>query len=274
MKQDLTPILNKSTFLLLKVFLRMQEIGIELMRTSEISAVLLELGMQKDDDIQIILNNIKESVNKKGISEMINSLQLLSYFPEEKKQSELLINIILANRNIDGGIGRFISDRSRIPVCWRLLECLCLHKWLYDSNINELITWMQKEWIKDSQIQKGGLSYKCSGILIANSYYPKFDKEFISDTLDWLINDQNEDGGWGPRKDSPSGSIPSDTALALRALSNYKAKKIEVAIEKGLKWLLKNRLNNGFWKEHPAEKPLIDISIFLNKYLKNETKFH
>jgi len=264
--------LDLSIILLTKVFLKMREVNIELMRVSEVVAVLLELGLKKDKEIYNIFNEAIKPKNKTNLSEMIYCLEFLSYFPEAKEVINDTIKFLFNHINKDGGLGRFVGDRSRIPVSWRALESLYLNNLAYDKNIEKIVIWMQKEWIRDTQ--RGGLSYKCSGILLANSYYPYFNKDFISKSLKWLLNDQNEDGGWGPRKGSPVGSVPSDTALALRALSNYGGGEVEKAIRKGIEWLMENKLESGFWKEHPVEKPLIHVSLFLNKNLQNGTKFH
>lgn len=272
MINKLQSLLDMSTILLTKVFLKMREVNIELMRVSEVAAVLLELGLKKDKEINNIFNDIIKSKNKTNLSEMIYCLEFLSYFPEAKEVINNTIKFLFNHTNKDGGLGRFVGDRSRIPVSWKALESFYLNNCPYDKNIKKIVNWIQKEWAED--IQRGGLSYKCSGILLANSYYPYFDKDFISKSIKWLLDDQNEDGGWGPRRGSPVGSVPSDTALALRALSNYKGNEVERVIRKGIKWLMENKLESGFWKEHPVEKPLIHISLFLNKYLKNETKFH
>jgi hypothetical protein len=272
---NLQAVLDESVILLTKIFFRMREVNIEIMRVSEVATVLLEMGLKKDGDIIHLFNEIiKLKNNAPNISEKICCLEFLSYFPEAKKIVTKNINFLFRHINKDGGLGRFVGDRSRIPVSWKALESFYLNNHPYDKNIKKIVDWMQKEWKKD--MKRGGLSYKCAGVLLANSYYPYFNKRFISKSIMWLLDDQNRDGGWGPRKDSPVGSVPSYTALALRALTNYKSEEIRKSIRKGVKWLIKNRLKNRFWKEHPAEVPLIHICLFLNKYLnlKNGTKFH
>lgn len=265
--------LDITTLLLTKVFEKMRDVKIELMRVTEVATALLEMGLQKDSDVNNLYHEILSSKNKTNISEKIFSMGFLSYFPEAENFRVKLINEVFNEINSDGGIGRFVGDRSRIPVCWKLLENLHLSGIQKNNAIKKIINWMQEEWSKD--IVRGGLSYKCSGILLANTYYKEFDKKFIEICIKWLLQDQNDDGGWGPKKDAPVGSVPSDTGLALRALSNYQNEEIKEAINRGEKWLLNNKSNSGFWKEHPMEKPLIHILLYLNKKInKNESKFY
>ncbi len=279
MKTNLHSFLDTNTFLMTNILAKMRKVNIELMRVSELAAVLLDCGLQKEDkEILSVYSEIEKTRNKtcelKNISEIIYCLQFLPYFPKEKENVNEIIMWLLSHRNEDGGFGRFVGDRSRIPVCWRALESFYLNGWRLDENLKSTILWMQNEWSKDVGLG-GGLSYKCSGILIANSYYSAFKEEFINDTIKWLIADQNSDGGWSARKNSPVGSVPSYTFLALRALSHYQNMEgVKKTLQKGIKWLIKNRLKSGFWKEHPPEIPLMHSSIFLNNYLKNETKFH
>ncbi len=264
-------ILDQSIISLIGVFDKMKKIGIELMRVAEVGATLLELGLQKDSEMILTYEKIIKEQNKigcwRGISETLFCVNYLTYFQNSEENRKRAIEWILKNQNIDGGFGRFVGDRSRIPVSWRVLETLYLNKIPLNSNIKKTIKWIEKEWAKDMGV--GGLSYKCSGVLIANSYYSFFSKEFINNSLIWLLHDQNDDGGWSAKKNSPVGSVPSYTGLALRAILNHSNEpNVKEAIEKGVKWIIKNKTKEGLWREHPVEKAQIQISTFLNKYLK------
>jgi hypothetical protein len=276
MKGKLNYILNSNIFFLLEVLKKMEKTGIETIRVNEVASTLLELGLQKDDTtiIKLVKKTLKIQTMGSGwigIGETINSLKLLSFYRNRHmKQIEDAIDWYYSCQNADGGLGRFKEDRSRIPVCWRVLESLYYDKIEINDRIMQIIKWMETEWKKD--MIRGGLSYKCAGILIANHYYPYFSEKFIKRTLEWLLKDQNYDGGWGPKKGAPVGSVPSYTGLALRAVlyhGDAKSRNVGKSINNGIRWIIINRLKNGLWKEHPAEKALIEISLFLDKYLKN-----
>jgi len=264
-------ILDTQIFLLIKLLRKMQLVEIEYSRISELASALLILGFDIDDDyLKPVLEQAKLQVSKtSSTAAIISSLNLLSFLPNQKKIVADNINLILKYKNKDGGYGRFYGDRSRIPVCWRILECFKRNN-IEDSTVRDFVKWMEDEWTRD--MSRGGLSYKCSGILIANSYYPLFSREFIERSLNWLLDDQNSDGGWSAKKDSPVGSVPSYTGLALRALTNYQNDlRVKKAIDAGIVWLNSNMLNSGLWKEHPIEKACIEISLFLDSYLKCKT---
>ncbi len=65
----------------------------------------------------------------------------------------------------------------------------------------------------------------------------------------WLLENQNEDGGW-PFSGLPAGNLPSDaddTALATLALLKSGVDKEHAAIRRSLKWLKGHQSENGGW---------------------------
>lgn len=268
----LVNILDRDVLILIKILKRMQEVGIENSRQSQVASALLELGIDKEDEyIQKVLRVSVQRTEKNeifGMSEAINCLKLFSFYKNSFSTNIIkLKNVIVDSSNNDGGLGRFKGDRSRIPICWSLLESFYCLNMEQDNNIIRIINWMQKEWSDD--LKFGGLSYKCAGILIAAKYYPIFDNEIIENSLNWLINDQSEDGGWSAKKGFSVGSVPSFTGLALRALTNYeKSDKVENAISHGIEWLIATR-QKGLWKEHPIERALIETDLFIFNQVSN-----
>ncbi len=259
-------ILDRDVLILIKILKRMQKVGIENSRQTQVAGALLKLGLDKEDEslqkvLQVSIQRTEE--NKiSDMSEAINCLKLFSFYKRCFETSVTkLVNIIVDCLNDDGGLGKFKGDRSRIPICWSLLESFYYLNKEEDNNIVEIINCMEREWSNDMKF--GGLSYKCAGILIAANYYPLFDNEFIEKSLNWLINDQSEDGGWSAKKGFSVGSVPSYTGLALRALTNYgKSDEVENTISHGIGWLIATR-QRGLWKEHPIERALIEVDLFL-----------
>ena len=264
--KKLINILDRDIFILIKILKRMQEVDIENSRQSQVAGALLKLGLDKEDEsLQKVLQVSEQRTEKNkifGMSEAINCLKLFSFYKNDFKTSiTKLTDIIVDCSNNDGGLGRFKGDRSRIPICWNLLESFYYLNKESDNNIIRIINWMENEWSNDMKF--GGLSYKCAGILIAAKYYPIFNNEFIEKSLNWLTNDQSTDGGWSAKKGFSVGSVPSYTGLALRALINYKeSEKVENTISHGIDWLIATR-QKGLWKEHPLEKALIETDLFV-----------
>ncbi|MFC1718679.1 prenyltransferase/squalene oxidase repeat-containing protein, partial [Candidatus Poribacteria bacterium] len=66
---------------------------------------------------------------------------------------------------------------------------------------------------------------------------------------EWLLENQNEDGGW-PFSGLPGGNLPSDaddTALATLALLKSGVSKDHAAIQRSLEWLRSHQSENGGW---------------------------
>jgi prenyltransferase beta subunit len=243
----------------------MHRIEIEFPRTCEVGCALLNLGLSSDDEDIVKLRNAALKSDKQSTAAIFYSADLLAQYPDSQNCVQQVENL-LTFKNMDGGFGRFRGDRSRIPVSWRVLRCLKNCN-VPEDKVRDIATWIEEEWSRD--MNRGGLSYKCAGSLIAHHHYPIFSESFIEKTLNWLLADQNPDGGWSAKQGAPVGSAPSYTGLALRALFYYASKEeVKKAIEKGIEWIKKNELASGLWKEHPVEKACIEIALFIDSYLK------
>jgi len=254
-------LLNQEIFLLFDTLKKMRERHIELSRQLEVAWVLLDCGLCKDDPGTRRILEQALPMEKAGSGFLIHFINFLSYFPDEKFRLEKHIDWLFLNQNKDGGLGRFFADRSRIPVCWKAVDALHRARYGYDSKIEKIFNWMQNEWRSD--MLSGGLSYKAAGVLIASKRYDYFENEFIKETMNWLLKNQNDDGGWGPNKHSVMGSYPSCTFLAMRALSGFDSDLASEAIERAECWAENNEFVSGLWREHPVERAIIERTLFL-----------
>ncbi|MFS8204505.1 prenyltransferase/squalene oxidase repeat-containing protein [Streptomyces sp. CWNU-52B] len=75
---------------------------------------------------------------------------------------------------------------------------------------------------------------------------------------EWLVNNQNADGGWGSLAGCPSRVWL--TCFGLRAL--HQLNPYAPAIEKGLEWLLAARGESGGWGETPGRPPTATHTSF------------
>jgi len=73
--------------------------------------------------------------------------------------------------------------------------------------------------------------------------------EPIEKAIHWLLDVQQQDGGWNNGIESES--KPFHTGLALQALIDFDAGALHVPIEKGMQWLLSNQLTDGTWMSYP-----------------------
>jgi len=253
---------------------KMEEIGIEIGRRAKLANMLLKIGLQKRDKLIInVLNKALEEQRKDGgwgsIEESLICLRFISNFQEEnliKDRIKKAVHWLFLNQNKNGGWGRCVRDRSRIPMTFRIVEIFYDLGIKRNSAIERAYAWMENEWNKDMRFS--GLSYKASGILIANKCFMELSKRTVENTLRWLLQDQNKDGGWGPNQYSPVGSTPNQTSLVLRALLKYNNPETKKAIEKGMTWIVTHQLKGGQWKEHPPEDGVVGCVDAITLFLK------
>lgn len=249
---------------------KMTEINIEAGRRAYLASGMLSVGLKHEPLIKTLLRDALKSRYKDGSwGSIVETIACLKFLLKVYKKEKLVNSFkwLLKVQNKDGGWGRCPKDRSRIPVTFRLIENFYIAGEPSTSKIKKAYSWMEKEWLKDMSFS--GLSYKAAGILIASKYYGEFSSKIIKKTIGWLIRNQNKDGGWGPNKHSPVGSVPSYTGLAASALIPYANTdtSIKNCIHKGTCWIIKNQISTGQWKEHPPENSLVECMTALNSFL-------
>jgi len=278
MKLNVEAAIIRSSVAGMKILQHMNDVGIELSRRSKLSSALLSVGLDKDASIlKPVLREVISSQNKDGgyesTKETTQCLRFLYYFKDKNTYIptiEKALKWLISLQNKNGGYGDSERDRSRIPVTSLVLEIFYLYQsfGIPQKIIKKACNWLEKEWLHD--MSNYGLSYKCSGFLKSAAYFPYFfNEEVITKSILWLYNDQNKDGGWGPNKYSYVGSVPSYTAFAIEALLYHYPKRSDInKINKGIKWLIKNQLNIGLWKEHHPDHALAPILKTLEFYNK------
>jgi len=95
--------------------------------------------------------------------------------------------------------------------------------------------------------------------LQSDEYKPQIDRAAA-----WLLENQNEDGGW-PFSGLPGGNLPSDaddTALATLALLKAGVSEDHIAIRRSVKWLKAHQSDDGGWGTYrPGEGDISCVSI-------------
>ena len=152
-------------------------------------------------------------------------------------------------RTIDGAWGRTARDMSRIPVTAWVITLLS------ELADERALAWLEAEWKRDltaatKLTYKGALTLKAfasvGGILK--------DAGLIKQTVEYLVSEQNEDGGFGPWKDHPIGSEPWSTGIALIGLAAWPELVPSETLGKALVWLGGEQLSNGLWPCHYIEE--------------------
>lgn len=155
------------------------------------------------------------------------------------------LDFIRSRENNRGLWGRSQRDISRIPVTGLLF-------FLFPelANIDGLFL-LEELW----HSEKKSLTYKAAYTLMAfkaAGYTPR-DKTLISDTVEWLMENQRPDGSFAPWKTHPAASDVFCTSVAVLGLLQYKESVLPETFEKSYNWLLSNRLPNGIWPYHEIE---------------------
>jgi len=147
-------------------------------------------------------------------------------------------------RHVAGGWGQTERDISRIPTTALICE---LVPELFDKRA---IDWISQEWRKDlkSPVQ---LSYKAGFFLLAAGNKKEWiDSDLAEKTIEYLSQDQNDDGGFAPWKNHPIGSDPWSTGVVLWGLSKWDDRVDRQIFEKALTWLKQSQLPSGVWPYH------------------------
>lgn len=171
----------------------------------------------------------------------LKRLDPLSY----KKAIDSALEFLLSQVNTNGLWGRSQRDISRIPVTGIMFYLL---PELADP---QRLSLLDELW----HSEKNSLTYKAAYTLMAfrAARYSPHRKESISGTLDWLIENQRDDGGFAPWKSHPVHSDVFCTSVAVTGLLQHKETVPPRVFRKAFQWLLETRLPNGIWPFHEIE---------------------
>ncbi len=152
-------------------------------------------------------------------------------------------------KTVRGAWGCTSRDMPRIPVTGWVLTLL---PELADE---KSLSWLENEWKNDLNSEtkltyKGALTLMAFAATKAN---PK-DASLIQETVEYLMSEQNEDGGFAPWKGHPVGSEPWSTGIDLLGLTAFPDLVKPDVVERTLEWLGKNQLPNGLWPCHYIEE--------------------
>ena len=227
---------------------------IELIRICRIAVLLKESGVKPETSLYH--NLAKKCIDMQrddgGWTDVVETMWctiVLDLFNEFSDPVEKALIWIRGQEHKDGGWGKSVRDSGRIPVTALLLYLL--PQLSSDQNLK----WLENEWYQE-QKQDPCLTYKAAFTLMAfsqNNYHPE-NHDLITDTIRWLFDQQNDDGGWGPWEGHPVGSDPWCTGIGMVGLFQYPDKFPQEVLLKALKWLREKQLPNGLWPYHYIEE--------------------
>lgn len=241
----------KAASSLKSMIIEMNSKNIELKRITKTAALLLVSGISKNSiPQQVIERCLKEQKHDGGWVSVADTMWNVFFLKELNAEKyshniDLGLDYLRTQRNEEGLWGRSCRDISRIPVTGILLYLLP------ELAEQENLYLLEQLW----QAEKNSLTYKAAYTLMAfkrNEYNPE-DKDLIADTVQWLIENQKEDGGYSPWKKHPVDSDVYCTGVASIGLIQYPEIVEPQVLERTFKWLTKNQLNSGVWKFHEIE---------------------
>lgn len=240
---------NRATVSLINIINEMYAKGIENARLIKASSLLLESGLSptcisKD----IITNSLSKQFDDGGYigcgDTMFNAL-FLSHYKDFSNYEERALEWLSKSMNKDGGWGRSPRDISRIPVTGLVLT-------FYPRLANpQNLNWLERAWEKEQK----SLTYKAAYTLSAFSKtgYIPLNKILIKNTIDWLISQQEDNGGFGPWREHPKGPDVICTSIAILGLLSFEAENHKESIIKAYDYLCKTQLDSGIWPYHEID---------------------
>jgi len=241
---------NRATLSLLNMTKNMLAKGIEIRRITKTSAMLIMSGLSENDISQDILEKCIESQKPDGgfigISDGIWNIKFLDYYPKYKYQRNLAISWIENNKGDGYGFGRSSRDVHRIPVTGLALYL-----------IPELVSREHLEWLALTWIgEKNSLTYKAAYTLLAlaaNNVYVINRTNLIEETAEWLVSQQEPNGGFAPWLNHPVGPNVFCTSVAAISLASLNNSDYFNCICKAYEYLCKTQLKSGIWPYHEIE---------------------
>ena len=223
--------------------------NIEISRIIKIYCSLLITGVSVNSlNIKIIEKGLKMQFEDGGFSDNIDTawyIKLLEYFPQYNFFRDKSFNWLKNNINVDGGYGKNIRDISRIPATGLLLYLV------KEIRTNKILSWLENKW----KSEFGSLTYKAAYTILAfhySDYTPK-DNSIIEKTCEWLVSQQEDDGGFAPWKSHPVGSNIYFTSISAFGLLISEDNKYKNTILKAYNYMKANQLKNGIWPYHEIE---------------------
>ena len=121
-------------------------------------------------------------------------------------QRNTAINWLLAHQNPDGGWG--INTSDLYITCVSVLSLTSVNHNLKATNLHRALAWLENQtWTSTSE----------TSIMIMAFIKASYESDLIGRGVQWLVANQNPDGGWGASKNRTS--TPYHTSMAIRALN-------------------------------------------------------
>jgi len=235
--------------------------NIEVGRIAKVASSLLMAGMAPvsipDVIVRRVLAQQKADGGWVGVQETAWCTKLLSYFNLEEVNGALTW---LDRQQVEeNGWGRSGRDMGRIPVTGSLL-------YLFPQlGAQASLQWLERKWLQE----QGSLTYKAAYTLLAfdSCKYEPEKADLIQETVNWLLSQQEKDGGFAPWYGHPVGSNVLCTALSILGLMSYSVYIPErEPIQTAVAYILRTQMPGGLWPFHQLDDGAVWGLLALKKY--------
>lgn len=166
------------------------------------------------------------------------------------------------------GWGFCARDNPNIPITSQIIYFLP-----FFLKLEKAMYWLEGQWQKDFS-SPVSLNYKAAWYLLSYNRLQNLlslSQELFHRTIEYLINEQRDNGSWGPWRQHPSPSdyFTTGICMASLALSNKRLddRKIYSVLKKSIRWITRNQLENGLFPTHYIEEGSAWILFGLSKTL-------
>lgn len=241
---------NRATVSLLNMTREMYRKGIEISRITKTCALLLMSGLSRSDISKGIVERCLHAQRSDGgfvgNTDTIWNIKLLEFFPKYQVQREAAIQWLSQGNGPEPGYGRSKRDMHRIPVTGLALFMVP------ELADRKTLEWLENTWL----FERNSLTYKAAYTLLA--FYqckarPSRQPVLLHDTVEWLLSQQQDSGGFAPWLNHPAGENVYCTALAMLGIMCDNADAHRDAIARAYRFLCATQLKTGIWPYHEIE---------------------
>ena len=240
---------NRATVSLLNMTREMYRKNIEISRITKTAALLLMSGLNKSDLDQAIVKRCIESQNADGgfigNTDTIWNIKLLEYYPEFRQHRDVAVQWLLNENGNTPGFGRSKRDIHRIPVTGLALYLIP------ETRNRQTIDWLAALW--NSEINS--LTYKAAYTLMAMQQCGIREDYagLVRQTIEWLLSQQQVNGGFSPWRNHPVGENVYCTAIAMLGIMSDQSCSHYEEIAQACQYLYGTQLRSGIWPYHEIE---------------------
>lgn len=228
-----------------------------LRRIALVAAILNNCGIEVPDSERLFRRLLSEQKEDGGWVDCEDTAWALSYLSAQK---DLEVNFEkglswLESEHSSKGWGFCARDNPCMPITAQIIFFLPDF-----PRITEAMRWLENQWHRDlySPIN---LNYKAAWYLLSYNklhHSIKLTQELFYGTIEYLVNEQRDNGSWGPWKSHPAPSEYFITGICMASLAlSYRTvddKKIKASLIKGIQWIMENQLEDGLFPTHYIEE--------------------